>query len=224
MGTVRTLDFWFDVISPNAYLAWTQLPALETEFDLDVVPRPVLFAGLLSANDRIGPAERRGTRHWMMLNCLRKARHLGIPLEPPKAHPFNPLLALRVAALPAEPDVRRRRIDRLFSAVWAGGPGAEDAEALARYLDGAEEDGAELIEAAGTSEAKQSLIASGEAAVAAGVFGVPTMIVDDALFWGYDDFPQLRRHLSGAVRLAPSDLAAWADVRPSARRAQHRDG
>ena len=95
----RTLRFYFDYISSNAYIAWTQLPALAKRYDLAVEPVPVLFAGLLEAYGQLGPAEVPVKAAWMAKNNLRKAVRLGIPLRPPVHHPFNPLLALRISSL-----------------------------------------------------------------------------------------------------------------------------
>ena len=91
-----TIRFYFDYISSNAYLAWTQLFALAEKYGAEVEPVPVLFAGLLKAHGQLGPAEVPAKALWMARNNLRKAARLALPLNPPAFHPFNPLLALRV--------------------------------------------------------------------------------------------------------------------------------
>src|SRR6266850_749715 len=52
-----TVRFYFDYVSPNAYVAWTQLPAVADRYGAAIEPCPVLFAGLLDAHGRLGPAE-----------------------------------------------------------------------------------------------------------------------------------------------------------------------
>ena len=216
---MRTIDFYFDFISPNAYLAWHRLPQLEARHDVDVRPRPVLFAALLDASKRIGPAERPSTRRWMLLNCMRKAEQLSIPFAPPPSHPFNPLLALRVVGAIDDGASRRRAIDALFSAVWAERRGVESADTVIAALDAAGLDGATLVRAATGDRAKAGLREATDAAIERGVFGVPTMFVGDELFWGFDDFPQLERHLAGESPITATSIAAWRSVRPSAERA-----
>ena len=71
--------FYFDYISPNAYVAWTQLPALVRRHGAAIEPIPVLFAGLLEAAGRLGPAEIPLQMRWMWKNVCRKAALLGIP-------------------------------------------------------------------------------------------------------------------------------------------------
>ena len=53
----RTIDFYFDYLSPYAYLAWLCLPEVTESRDVEIVPRPVLFAGLLNHWGQLGPAE-----------------------------------------------------------------------------------------------------------------------------------------------------------------------
>ena len=111
------LRFYFDYISPYAYLAWTQIHALAARHGRTVEPVPVLFAALLDANGQRGPAEIPRKRVYIFKDTLRTAHLLGVPLGGPKTHPFNPLLALRVSSLPMEPETRRRLIDKLYAAV-----------------------------------------------------------------------------------------------------------
>ena len=77
------IRFYFDYISPNAYLAWTQLPALAARNGCVIEPVPVLFAGLLEAHRQLGPAEVLPKMRWMWKNVLRKAAVLSVPLNAP---------------------------------------------------------------------------------------------------------------------------------------------
>ena len=222
---MRPLRFYFDYLSSNAYLAWTQLPRLSSRFGVEVEPVPVLFAGLLGAHGQLGPAEVLPKAIWMAKNNLRKAALLGVPLNPPRHHPFDPLLSLRISWLPLPDPQRRALIDLLFQAVWVRGLHASEpavVEALATELG---LDGPQLVEAAQQPETKARLRAQTDAAIAAGVFGVPSMIVGDELFWGYDDWPFLELFLAGQDPLDPLETQRWTgSVRPSAVRPQLRAG
>src|SRR3954464_16081207 len=112
------IELFFDFISPYAYLAWTQAAALGARVGQDIQPRPVLFAGILNALGTKGPAEVPARRAYVMKDALRKADRAGVTILPPPAHPFNPLPALRVAALDLDPTLRWRIIDALFAATW----------------------------------------------------------------------------------------------------------
>lgn len=212
------LRFHFDFLSPYAWLAWTQVHALAARHGRAVEPVPTLLAALLSRWGHKGPAEIPPKRVWVFKDTVRKAHRLGVPLVPPPAHPFNPLVALRVASLPLAAEEQRRVIDALFHATWAGGPGVGEAETVARVLDEAGFDGAALVAAAGTPEAKERLRQQTEAALAAGVFGVPTILVDHELFWGLDAFPDVDDFLAGHDPVDPAWLARWEHLPATATR------
>ena len=214
---VRRLRFYFDVISPNAYLAWTQIHSLAARHDVAVEPVAVLFAGLLEASGQLGPAEIPAKIAWMSKSNLRKAARLGVALKPPAFHPFNPLLALRVASLPLDPLARRALVDALFQAVWVRGLHVSDAAVVERIAGDVGLDGPALVAAAAAPEAKARVRAQTDDAIARGVFGVPTMEVDGELFWGFDDFPHLELFLTGKDPLDPAEWSRWTVApRPSA--------
>jgi len=213
------IRFLFDYISPNAYLAWEGIGALAARVDRVVEPVPVLFAGLLNAHKAIGPAEVRAKWRWMTQDLLRKSSRLGIPLEPPHSHPFNPLLALRVTTLPMAADTRHRLIGAIFQAAWVRGADVTDAQVVAAIASEVGLDGPRVIEQAGSSANKRILRSQTDEAAAEGVFGVPTMRVDGQLFWGFDDFGALERFLSGEEpAVDPASMQRWEGVSPSADR------
>jgi 2-hydroxychromene-2-carboxylate isomerase len=201
---VRSLRFYYDYISSNAYLAWARMPELAARHALRVEPVPVLFAGLLESTGSLGPAEVRPKALWMWRNCLRKAAILGVPLRPPAFHPFNPLLALRVSSLEMDDAARTRLVDALFRAIWADGLHVSEPEVVARIADGLGLDGAGLVAQAAEPEAKARLRRRTDDAIARGVFGVPTMEAEGELFFGYDDLPYLEMALAGEDPLDPA--------------------
>lgn len=201
-----SIRFYFDYESPNAYLAWTQLPKLASRHGFNVEPVPILYAALLDAHGQLGPGEQPAKGRWMSKNMLRKAALLGVPLNPPAFLPFNPLLALRVTMLPLETERRRALIDALFEAVWVRGLHVSDATVVEGVANEIGLPGAALVVQAQAPEVKSQLRAQTDEAIAKGVFGVPSMTVGDELFWGYDDFPYLELFLAGND---PLDAAAW---------------
>jgi 2-hydroxychromene-2-carboxylate isomerase len=210
------MQFYFDYISPNAYLAWTQIPQLVAGRNIEVEPVPVLFSGLLSVHGQRGPAEIPAKMQWMVRNILRKAKQLNVPINPPVSHPFNPLLALRVSSLSIPDDKRKALITAIFEAVWVRRIDVSDPSALAEILNETGLEGPGLIKQAGSSEIKELLRERTAAAASAGVFGVPTMLVGKSLFWGLDDFTYLEAFLNNLDPLHEEDIEAWSKVRPSA--------
>ena len=189
------MRLYFDYLSPYAYLGWRAAradPRLA-----DATPVPVLFAGLLQAHGQLGPAEMPAKRAFVARDCLRAARRLGVPLTYPETHPFRPLDALRLSVAEVAGADQARVVDALFHAGWALGRDLANPEHLVAALDVAGLDGEALLAAARGPEAKAALRHDTEAAIAAGVFGVPTFQVGDALVWGHDRLDDVRGLLDG---------------------------
>lgn len=115
-------------------------------------------------------------------------------------------------------EARSQLISALFAATWGGGPGVTDPVVLEGLLTSAWLDGAALLAAAGSSAAKERLRQNTEEALAAGAFGVPTVLIGEELFWGLDAFPDIADHLSGADPVSPGLLARWEGLAASADR------
>ena len=181
-------DWYFDFISPFAYLQWMRVRRDHPELRLR--PRPLLFAGLLKHWGQLGPAEISSKRTHTYRLALWQARQLQLPMRFPPAHPFNPLAALRLA-LAAEDTVRA--VDLLFRHLWEFGRAGDSADVLAVI---AQELGIDDLPAAlSRHEVKQQLAANGAEAIALGVFGVPTIVIDGQLFWGNDATSMVLQYL-----------------------------
>lgn len=173
------LNWYFDFISPFAYLQWRRLR--RDHADVALNPKPLLFAAILNHVGQLGPAEIPQKRRHTYRIVLWQARELGIPLHFPPAHPFNPLPALRLCL--AAPD-RMQAIDAIFAHLWERGLQGDSIDALADVAKslGIVDPAAAIVR----DELKRELLANGEEAMALGVFGVPTLRVRDELFWGND--------------------------------------
>ncbi|HTN49930.1 MAG TPA: 2-hydroxychromene-2-carboxylate isomerase [Burkholderiaceae bacterium] len=195
MTPLPIVEFYFDPISPYAWLAARQCARLDPVGRLEF--RPVLFAGLLSAHGNKGPAELPAKRAYTMRDVIRCAGRLGVPMRGPPTHPFNPLRALRMCTALDDPLKRRRFALALFEAAWERGLDLTDDAVLAHVAADCGLDSAELLARAADPEIKRRLAEATEAAIAAGVFGVPTFCVDGELFWGADRIDAVLWRLQG---------------------------
>ncbi len=190
---MKRLVFHFDCVSPYVYLAFERLPQVLAGCSYEVEYRPVLFAGLLQHWGQKGPAEIEPKRAWTFRQVHWLAQQHGLPMDTPVQHPFNPLPLLRLA-LAAAPDLRpnRRIVETVLRHVWVGGGDASDPgrlAALAAQLEPPHDPAGPAV--------KQRLRQNTEAAVTAGLFGVPTIELEGRLFWGLDALPMLRDALQG---------------------------
>jgi 2-hydroxychromene-2-carboxylate isomerase len=191
---MKTLTFWFDPVSPYAYLAFEHLPQALEGCSYVVDYRPLLFAGLLGHWGQLGPAEIEPKRAWTFRQVAWQAHQLGIPLDVPAQHPFNPLALLRLSLASAAPAglPNRRVVELVMRHAWRGGADANDAQRLRGLHDAV----APLRDPAG-DVVKAELRAHTDVAIERGVFGVPTIELDGRLFWGLDALPMVRAALLG---------------------------
>jgi 2-hydroxychromene-2-carboxylate isomerase len=191
---MKPLTFWFDPISPYAYLAFEQLPQALEGCSYTVDYRPVLFAGLLGHWGQLGPAEIEPKRAWTFRQVAWLAHTLGIPIDTPAQHPFNPLALLRLGLASAAPGglPNRRVVELLMRHAWRGGADANDAGRLRALAEAV----SPQRDAAG-DQVKAELREHTRAAIERGVFGVPTIELDGRLFWGLDALPMVRAALQG---------------------------
>ncbi len=204
---MTTIDFWFDALSPYAWLAFERLPQVLEGHSVVVNYQPVLLAGLLGHWGQKGPAEIAPKRAWTYRQVAWLAQQQGTPLQMPRPHPFNPLALQRlaVAAAPAGGTPSRRTVELLFRHVWCrDGADPNEPAGLAALVAAV----APQRDPAG-DEVKAELRARTEAAVAQGVFGVPTLVCAGRHFFGLDALPMLRAALAGDAWF---DGPAWDEA------------
>ena len=194
---MRTAIWYFDFVSPYAYLCFGRLKELPA--DLAVEFRPVLFAGLLSHWGQKGPAEIGSKRRWTYRACQYWADAHGVPLRFPQGHPFNPLHHLRAAITAGSTPAA---VGRIFTALWTTGTDPADPKAFAALCGELGVDQAAL----GTTEVKDRLRRNTDEAAALGVFGVPTFAVDGELFWGNDSIEFLNAFLADPAMLRTGEM------------------
>ena len=202
---MKHITFYFDVISPYAYLAFERLPEVLQGISYEVTYKPVLFAGMLKHHGQLGPAEIPSKREWTYRQVQWLADEFGIELQLPASHPFNPLALMRLAVAADHAGLPNRYVaEKLFHHVWRGGLEAVDEQRLRTLKK-------ELKLVADTDgiEVKEVLRMHTDSAIRRGVFGVPTLEVDGKMFFGLDSLPLLAAYLQQDARF---DIDKWHRV------------
>jgi 2-hydroxychromene-2-carboxylate isomerase len=189
----------FDVISPFAYLAFPRLEELPSSVELELVP--VLFAALLDNFGQRGPAEILSKRRFTYRFVLWRARQLGLPLRMPPAHPFNPLAALRLIIAAGSTS---RAAGTVLRAVFGEGRDVNDPAVIADLA--AQLGVADPSAAIADTTIKQRLRENTSWACSRGVFGVPTLVIGEELFWGHDAMDMALDYLREPQAFADPDM------------------
>ncbi|TQV73682.1 2-hydroxychromene-2-carboxylate isomerase [Aliikangiella marina] len=188
---MQKLTWYFDFISPFAYIQFKQFSRLPDDTQLEL--KPILLAGLLKHWNNVGPAEVPPKRTFTYQHCHWRAHQLNISFKMPPNHPFNSLLGLRLAiACENDPSA----IETIFNVIWQEGMDLNSREAES-YL-AANLPLKNIQSAAANTNVKERLRTNTEQAAAEQVFGVPSFVTQDTnkmMFWGLDAFDMLLDYL-----------------------------
>jgi len=185
-------DLWFDYSSPFAYLASCRAPAL---FGAALRLRPMLLGAVFKMVDAPNVplfAMNEAKRSWITADIMRQAEAAGLSLRWPSSFPLRTVLPLRMTLLALEeaPDRAQELVASVFRALWQEDASPEDTDLMASLAEAAGFDGRRLVAEASSDRVKALLRSETSAAVAAGVFGAPGIVVHGAsgpaLFWGND--------------------------------------
>ncbi len=194
------LHWYFDFVSPFSYLHWQKIQRLPQA--ALVIPVPIVFGAVLTTLGIRGPAEIPAKRVFTYRHVLWQAEQEDVLLHFPPTHPFNPLPALRLCLAAGNTP---QAIDAIFDWIWRNGYAGDSAAALAPVADVL---GITDVDAAiAAPEIKDRLRANTDAAIAAGVFGVPTLAIDDQLFWGNDAHALIEAVLTEPQLLHSGEMA-----------------
>ncbi|MBN8938488.1 MAG: 2-hydroxychromene-2-carboxylate isomerase [Rhizobiales bacterium] len=200
----RTVDFIFDFGSPNAYLAWQMLPAIAARHGASVRLIPCLLGGIFKATNNQSPVQAfgpiKGKLAYEMLETRRFVARHGLTRFRLNPHfPVNTLLIMRGLVAAEMAGTAEPYVQAVLAAMWETGEKMDDPAVVLRVLDAAGLDGAALLAKTQDGEVKASLVANTEAAVARGVFGIPTFFVGDEMFFGKDRLGQVEEELAKAA-------------------------
>jgi 2-hydroxychromene-2-carboxylate isomerase len=185
------IEFYFDFGSPNAYLAYKVMPAVERRLGTRFELKPALLGGIFKATGNQSPAvtlagvpakaayERRETERFVARHNLTRYR-----FNP--AFPINTLHMMRGAMLARKLGVFEPYVDAVYAGMWEQALNMGELDVFHGVLDAAGLPAREFAEHVGDPDVKAALITSTEEAIGRGVFGSPTFFVGDEMFFGKD--------------------------------------
>lgn len=200
--TDRTIEFIFDFASPNAYFAHHALKGVADRTDARVHLTPCLLGGIFKATGNQAPFVAfggvKGKLDYEMLEIRRFVARHGLTAFRMNPHfPVNSLAAMRGLCALEPGETFDRYVEAVLAGFWERGLAMGDPAVIQSVLDEAGLDGADLMAQTQTDAVKARLVANTEAAVARGVFGVPTFFVGDEMFFGKERLEQVEAQMAG---------------------------
>lgn len=185
---MKNFEFWFDFGSPSAYLAWTQVPALEAATGAIAIYKPMLLGGVFQATGNHSPVTIAAKGKYTFVDFARYAKRYSVPLNLNPHFPINTLLLMRGAiGLQMTGDARfEKYCSTVFKAIWIDSLNLNDPATVGKTLQQAGFNVDELLAIANDQTTKDALKAATQTAVERGIFGAPTFFVGNEMFWGQD--------------------------------------
>jgi 2-hydroxychromene-2-carboxylate isomerase len=198
------IEFIFDFGSPNAYLAYRALPPLLARTGAKLIINPCLLGGIFKATGNQAPivafAAVKGKLEYQKLEIRRfVAKHRLDKFRLNPHFPVNTLMLMRGLIAAGEAGVADPYLEIGLIGLWEEGLKLDDPEVLARRIDSAGLNAANLLAAAQTDRVKLKLADNTAAAVARGVFGIPTFFVGDDMFFGKDRLGQVEEAIEATA-------------------------
>ena len=182
------IDFWFEFGSTYSYPAAMRVEKLASNHGIGINWRPFLLGAIFRAqglaDSPFNLYAAKGEYMWHDLD--RTCNALGIPFQRPSEFPRNGLLAARVACCFDDAPWVGKFVRAVYRANFVVDTDIADPIVISSCIAGAGEDPDAVLERAQSPESKQKLREQTDEATRIGIFGAPTIIVGDEMFWGND--------------------------------------
>jgi 2-hydroxychromene-2-carboxylate isomerase len=195
-----TVDYFFSLASPFTYMGHERFEALAKQYGATVNYKPADIGKIFSETGGLPVPKRSPQRQaYRMMELKRWPAVLGIPLNPqPKFFPVDATAASLVVIAAMQADQHPGQLIAGFCrAVWSEERNIADASEIEAITKAEGYDPAKLIPASQAPEVKTVFDANTEEGIRRGVFGAPTWIIKDEVFWGQDRLDFVERALKG---------------------------
>jgi len=190
---LKTIEVYFDYASPFAYVASEVLPDFASRAGVSLSWKPINLQQL--SNYENGPPYSPLKRRYVVLDAARSAEYHGVPIEVPRPFPVESMSALRLAVTAhSEPgflDLHRE----LFRAAWREQRDISSRDVLSDCIAEVKGPVDKWLAKAAQPKAIDDINSLTTRAESAGIFGVPSMLLDGEQFWGLDSLPVLEWRL-----------------------------
>ena len=181
----KSIDFYFDFISPYSFLAYKRIKSLEKKNKLQISFKPILLGGLHKLGEITPPAFNERKMKNMKNDCDLVAKKNQIEFKWNEKFPINTLNLMR-GYLVVDEKIKQKFFETCFDAYWKNNIDISNKEKVDEILDICKIDKNIFFEKINNLEIKEKLKKLTSSAFEKDVFGAPTFIVNDKIFWGQD--------------------------------------
>ena len=183
---IKPLEFYFDFISPYSFLAHKQIRKIENKEGMKVIYKPVLLGGLHNLHGIKAPAFIPAKAKHMVRDCKLIAEKNNIRFKFNAYFPIRSLNLMRGVLVAEEDNVKQYYIDNIFNTIWQDGLNMNDSIVIQKILQNLNINPKTFSLRTTSSLIKDLLRKKTNEAFKKGVFGAPTFVVNDKIFWGQD--------------------------------------
>tara|TARA_B100000674_G_C37872202_1_gene930068 strand:- start:562 stop:1149 length:588 start_codon:yes stop_codon:yes gene_type:complete len=182
----KFFDFYFDFISPYAFIAHHKIIKLENNYKFKINYNPILLGGLHNLHEIKAPAFIPSKAKFMIRDCKMVAEKNKIKFKFNSYFPIQSLNLMRGVLVAEEDGIKDQYINKIFNAIWSDGLNLNDEEVIIKVLKNIDINPKTFLLRAQSQNIKDQLRVKTNEAFKKGIFGAPTFVVKDKIFWGQD--------------------------------------
>ena len=183
---IKPFDFYFDFISPYSFLAHKEIRKIENKTNIKIRYKPILLGGLHNLHGIKAPAFIPAKAKHMIRDCKLIAERNNIKFRFNSYFPIKSLNLMRGVLVAEEDNIKNYYIDNVFNTIWQDGLNMNDENIINKILKNLNINPKTFILRSTSSSIKDSLRKKTSDAYEKGIFGAPTFVSNDKIFWGQD--------------------------------------
>ena len=183
---IKPFDFYFDFISPYSFLAHKEIRKIEIKAQIKVQYKPILLGGLHNLHGIKAPAFVPAKAKHMIRDCKLIAERNNVAFKFNTYFPIRSLNLMRGVLVAEEDNIKNHYIDNIFNTVWQDGLNMNDEIIVQKVLKNLNVNPKTFSLRSLSSLIKDSLRKKTNEAYEKGIFGAPTFVSNNKIFWGQD--------------------------------------
>lgn len=183
---IKPFDFYFDFVSPYSFLAHKEIRKIEKKISIKIKYKPILLGGLHNLHGIKAPAFIPAKAKHMIRDCKLIAEKNKIKFKFNSYFPIKSLILMRGVLVAEEDNFKNYYIDNIFNSIWQDGLNMNDENIFQKVLKNLNVNPKTFLLRSSSSSIKESLKKKTSEAYEKSIFGAPTFVSNNKIFWGQD--------------------------------------